>query len=462
MASKELIAAIEIGSSAVHGTVGYRLPDGKLEVMKCVSEPSGEFIKNGVVRNIDKTAQCLTNIVNRLEGQLKNTTIERVYVGICGYTVHSVSNKVERMFDDEMRLTADIIDAMEEENCQSATSDRVVVKSIPQEYFADGVQISDPVGCNCRQLIGHYLNLEARYSAMENLRAAFEMAKVETADECIIPLSLSDVVLTAVDRNLGCALVDIGAGTTTVSVYKGDCLRFMAVIPLGDRLIVSDIVSLGIAADEAEEIYLRYGLSIKSDDASIYTTHSGNEVALRDIGFAIRARFHEMIENVEHQIRKAGFSGENLKSGFVFTGGTMMVPEAQNYVNRQPFFERVRLATSPSDVIWSKDEAPILSKQITLASLLNACTEPCCVQEEPQEIDYSQGNLTTGLLFDDYGESAQVERDRRKAAKLQEAAERRQKEKEERNRQQEKKVGRLSLFERLTKMVSDQLFDNDE
>lgn len=456
MATKDLIAVIEIGSSAVIGAVGYRRPDGKLEVKACASEPSGEFIKNGVVRNIDKTAQCLTNIVNRLYGQLRTASIDQVYVGFCGYNVHSIGNKVERGFVDETRVTKDIVDEMAEENLLAVSQDRVVVKSLPQEYYADGILTPDPVGCNCRTLSGQYLNLEARYSTMENLRAAFEAAKVLTADEFITPLLLAGAAVPDTDRSLGCALVDIGAGTTTVSVYKGDRLRSLSVIPLGDRLIVSDLVTLGIAADEAEEIRRKYGLSIKTDDDSTYTTHSGNRVPLREIGFAIRARFQEIIVNVEHQVRQAGFDNESLKSGFIFTGGAMMMPEAEAYVRRQAFFEKMRLTQLPSDIVWEADEKPIPSKQLSLMALLDAGTDPCCVPEEQPEIDYDQGTFVTGSLFDDEGNSAQEERDRQEKERREEAQRKREEERQrrERERAEKKKNG---VFARMKKYLTDEL-----
>lgn len=460
MTTKDLIAVIEIGSSAVIGAVGYRRPDGMLEVTACASEPSGEFIKNGVVRNIDKTAQCLTNIVNRLEGQLRTVSIEQVYVGLCGYTVHSVKGKVERGFTEGTHITADIVDDMADENLMSVSADRVVVKSIPQEYYGDGILLPDPVGCNCCHLSGHYLNLEARYSTMENLRTAFENAKVLTADEYITPLLIGDACVSATDRSLGCALVDIGASTTTVLVYKGGHLRFLAVIPLGDRLIVSDLVTLGMAAEEAEEIRLNYGLSIKTDDDSTYVTRSAGKVALREIGFAIRARFFEIIANVEYQICQAGFTDEHLKSGFIFTGGAMMMPDAEAYIRRQAFFEKMRLTRLPSDISWEAEEKPIPSKQMSLAALLAAGTEPCCVQEEQPEIDYHQGSFTTGILFDDEGNSAQEERDRQEKEKREQNRLRREREREERERErQAKKAKKRSLFDRLTVYLKNELLD---
>ena len=88
MVPKDFIVAIELGSSKMTGIAGKKNLDGSIQVLACVKEDSSSFIRKGVVYNIDKTAQCLTNIVSRLEKQLK-TTITQVYVGVGGQSSYN-------------------------------------------------------------------------------------------------------------------------------------------------------------------------------------------------------------------------------------------------------------------------------------------------------------------------------------------------------------------------------------
>ena len=74
---KDFIVAIELGSSKMTGIAGKKNLDGSIQVLACIKEDSSSCIRKGVVYNIDKTAQCLTNIINKMEGQLK-TTITQV------------------------------------------------------------------------------------------------------------------------------------------------------------------------------------------------------------------------------------------------------------------------------------------------------------------------------------------------------------------------------------------------
>ena len=84
MVTNDLIVAIELGSSKIAGAVGRKCADGGLQVLAYASEPVSGFVRRGVVYNIDQTAQCLSNLINCLEPELNNITIDQVYVGVGG------------------------------------------------------------------------------------------------------------------------------------------------------------------------------------------------------------------------------------------------------------------------------------------------------------------------------------------------------------------------------------------
>ena len=121
MVTNDLIVAIELGSSKVAGAVGRKRSDGSLQVLAYADEPVSGFVRRGVVYNIDQTAQCLSNLINRLEPELGNYTIEQVYVGVGGYTLHSERNTVVRTFEEETRVSEAMVDEMEEENSNPKT-----------------------------------------------------------------------------------------------------------------------------------------------------------------------------------------------------------------------------------------------------------------------------------------------------------------------------------------------------
>ena len=108
MAAKEFIVAIELGSSKMTGIAGQKNLDGSIQVLAVVKENSSAFIRKGVVYNIDKTAQCLTSIVRKLETQLK-TEIRQVYVGVGGQSIRSVKNVIAKDLPNESIITQDMV-----------------------------------------------------------------------------------------------------------------------------------------------------------------------------------------------------------------------------------------------------------------------------------------------------------------------------------------------------------------
>ena len=86
MAAKEFIVAIELGSSKMTGIAGKKNVDGSISVLAVVKEDSSSFIRKGIIFNIDKTVQCISNIVKKLSNNLK-TEISQVYVGVGGQSI---------------------------------------------------------------------------------------------------------------------------------------------------------------------------------------------------------------------------------------------------------------------------------------------------------------------------------------------------------------------------------------
>jgi cell division protein FtsA len=262
MATNDMIVAVELGSSKISGAVGRKRADGSLQVLAYASEPVAGFVRRGVVYNIDQTAQCLSNLINRLEPELGNYTIDQLYVGVGGYTLHSQRNTVARSFEEETRVTDTLVDEMEEENAGKQYPGYGMMLMVSQEYKIGNNLLNDPVGVNCTTIEGNYLNILTRTSVMHNMAKSFEIAKINIAHTAIPPLVAANVLLTDCERRQGCALLDFGAETTTTSVFKRGNLRFLTVIPIGSQTITRDLCSLQLDEEEAERLKREYGLHL--------------------------------------------------------------------------------------------------------------------------------------------------------------------------------------------------------
>ena len=155
------------------------------------------------------------------------------------------------------------------------------------------------MGVAGKRITGNFLNIVARASLKKNLEHSFEQAKVEIADLLIAPIALANAVLTESEMRSGCALVDFGADTTTVSVYKNNILRFLSVLPLGGNNITRDITALQMEEAEAEQLKLKYGDMLyeeeETETPAVCTLEDGRSIELNVLNDIIDARAEEIL-----------------------------------------------------------------------------------------------------------------------------------------------------------------------
>ena len=354
---KEFIVAIELGSSKVTGIAGQKKPDGSISVQALVREDSSSFIRKGVVYNIDKTAQCLQNIVKKLEAQLK-TRIVQVFVGVGGQSLHSVRNTIGRDLAPDSIITQEMVVELMDANWNLDYPEQKILDVAEQEYKVDNHLQMDPVGIRAARLEGNFLNILVRKSFFQNLNSCFEQAGIKVAEMYLAPLALANAVLTETEKRSGCALVDIGADTTTVSVFWKNVLRHLAVIPLGSNNITKDIASLQMEESEAEQMKLKH--------ASAYTENSEIDPNLKlsiDLERAVdsqkfieivEGRVMEIIENVRYQIPDEYY--DKMLGGIIVTGGGSNMKNIDRAITNSTRIDKVRVAKFVSTTINTSNE----------------------------------------------------------------------------------------------------------
>ena len=342
---RDFIVAIELGSSKMTGIAGKKNLDGSIQVLACVKEDSSAFIRKGVVYNIDKTAQCLTNIVSRLEKQLK-TTITQVYVGVGGQSIRSIRNIISKDLPSDTQVTQDMVIELMDENRNLIYPDQEILDAAVQEYKVDSQYQLDPVGIQCSHIEGIFLNILQRKAFYKNLNKCFETAGINVAEMFLAPLALADSVLTEAERRSGCALVDMGADTTTVSVYSKNILRHLAVIPLGSNNITKDIASLQMEESDAEKMKLKYA-SAYTDNNDIdnnmkYAIDPERQVETRKFIEIVEGRLEEIIANVWCQIPEEYC--DKLLGGLILTGGGSNMKDIERAFQNYTHIDKIRIA----------------------------------------------------------------------------------------------------------------------
>ena len=356
MAAKDFIVAIELGSSKVTGIAGRKNLDGSINVLAVVKEESSSFIRKGVVYNIDKTALCISNIIKKLTNQLK-TDITQVYVGVGGQSIRSVRNVIAKELPPATKVTQEMIIDLMDANSAMKYPEQEILDVAQQEYKVDSQYQTDPVGIQCSHIEGNFLNILQRNTFYKNLNKCFETINVNVAEMYISPIALADSVLTEAEKRSGCALVDLGADTTTVSVYSKNILRHLAVIPLGSNNITKDIASLQMEEADAEKMKLKYA-SAYTENADIdndlqLPIDSDRSVDLRKFVEIVESRLEEIVANVWYQV-PAEYS-DKLLGGIILTGGGSNLKNIDKAFTNHTHIDKIRIAKFVNHTITSSN-----------------------------------------------------------------------------------------------------------
>ncbi len=388
----EFTVAIELGSSKITGIAGRKNTDGSISILAIAQENGETCIRNGVVRNIEKTIQALSNIIKKLEATLK-THIAHVYVGLGGQSIMGVKNTNVRELSTESEVTQDMINELMDANRSMQYPDKQILDAVTLEYKVDNqYQAEPPVGVPCKRLEGNFLNILCRKEFYRRLKKCFDQANISILDMYISPLALADSVLTDAEKRGGCALVDLGADTTTVSIFHRNILRKLSVIPLGSANITKDIASLQIEEGDAERMKLKYASAFTDgndiDTTKSYAIESDRYMEMSKFVEIVEARTREIIENVKSLIPDE--YSEKLLGGIILTGGGCNMNNIERAFRLYTHTEKIRTVKFVNDTIKSTN--PLVNAKdgrlCTVLAILAKGDQNCA------------GNDITSNLFD--------------------------------------------------------------
>lgn len=483
MATTEFIAAIELGSSKITGVAGRKNSDGSMQVLAYAQEDSSTFIRKGVIFNLDKTAQSLTSIINRLEGELKNS-IAKVYVGIGGQSLRTVRNVVSRDLEEEAIISEELVSAIGDENIAIPVVDMDILDVAPQEYKVGNNLQANPVGLVGSHIEGRFLNIVARASVRKNLEHCFQQAKIDIADQLIAPLVTANAVLTESERRSGCALIDFGADTTTISVYKNNILRFLTVLPLGGNSITRDITTLQMEEEEAERLKKAYGDALYEEDpeqeeeATCKLEDDNRIIKVADLNNIIEARAEEIVANVWNQIQLSGY--EDKTAGRTYPDRRSRQPEelgrnlAQTQQDRKDTDGETSTQYGPCPQQYTKKDG----SQNTLFGLLFEGNQNCCLTETapqaaapvpPVSKPEPEVHRTADIFEDDQELKEQArlarlkkEEEEREAKLAAKEAEKLRKQKEKEEKERRKREAGPSWIQRKIDSLTKEIFSDDD
>lgn len=332
MNNGEVLVSLDIGTSEIKVIIGEVLKDS-LNIIG-VGTAQSKGMRKGAIVDIDETVLSIKAAVEQAE-HMVGMNIEHVIVAVNGNQVqlHPCHGVVAVQDDSREIDDEDITRAIDGAQVMSIPPEREIIDVIPKQFIVDGLdEITDPRG-----MIGVRLEVEGTIitcskTVLHNILKCVEKAGLQIADICLQPIAAGTIGLSKDERNLGVALIDIGAGCTTVSIYENDHLNATSVIPLGGDNITKDIsIGLRTTTEEAEEIKKEYGhayypnaMEEETFEATIIGSNQKEVYNQLEISDMIEARLEELLRLIEKEIERMGF--HDIRGGYVLTGGTAKMP----------------------------------------------------------------------------------------------------------------------------------------
>lgn len=333
---ERVVAGLDIGSARTTAIIAEVTGDGRrhpgIKVLG-VGQSRTTGLRRGVVADIEETTQSIRKAVTDAE-QMAGAKVDACYVGIAGEHVQAMISKgIVAVSGDEI-TKGDVERANAVARAQAIPPERELLHAIPQEYSVDRNEgIRDPVGMVGTRLETEMYLVTIGSSPALNLRKAVERAGYRPLQLVLEPLASALAVLTEDEKELGVALIEMGAGTTDIAVFHEAKIRHLGTVPFGGNNVTSDIVhGLGVTQADAERLKERYGCAYEPlvDPSEVITLPStvaqGDRQIPRELlAHIIHQRTDEIYDLVLRDIESAGYAGR-LSAGIVLTGGAAALP----------------------------------------------------------------------------------------------------------------------------------------
>ena len=328
---KDLVVGLDIGTAKVMVVVAEVMPGGELKLAGFGVAPSSG-LKRGVVVNIDATVQSIQQALREAE-LMADCKITRVYTGITGSHIRGLNSSGMVAVKDKEVTPADVARVVETAKAINISTDQRLLLVEPQEFVIDGQDVREPIGMNGLRLEAKVHIVTGAQSAAENILKCVRRCGLDVEQLMLNPLASSLSVLTDDERELGVAVVDIGAGTTDVAIFTNGAIRHTAVIPIAGDLITSDIaMALRTPTKDAEEIKVEAGFAkqlLTDAESQVEVPGLGDRgprmLSRQALAGVIEPRVEEIFSLVQQVIRESGYE-EVLSSGIVLTGGSAVMP----------------------------------------------------------------------------------------------------------------------------------------
>ena len=351
-----LIAGLDIGTTKTCAVIGEIMGDPRRPGLMIlgVGQTRTGGLRGDTVTNIEEMTESVRTSLKEAE-LMAGVTVDRVYAGIGGDHVRATSSMgVVAVSEDD--ITADDVDRVHVvARAVALPPDREMLHAIPQEYRVDRQRgIKDPLGMAGVRLEAELFLVTCAITASANIRKAVNRAGYRVQELVLEPLAGARAVLTEDEKEVGVAMVEIGASTTDLAVYYEGKVQHVAILPFGGNTLTADLVrGLSVPYAEAQKAKEHYGTAFAQlvdprETVEMPGPSPGQRraVARELIAHIVEQRLDEMFSLVQGELQDHALL-DKLGAGVVLTGGTVAIPGILE-LSQQIFASPVRLGV-PSE-----------------------------------------------------------------------------------------------------------------
>ena len=317
MEKNQYIVALEIGSSKIVGAIAEKTSAGYLSVKHLQEERHLNSVRYGIVQNVENIKSSINRILKNLEGMVDGR-ITQVYMGVSGRSLHSIVSEVNRSVGSTEPITKELIDRIIHEATSTPIRNHDTIDIVPRTFYVDKVETINPVGQFGSSIKIRVNLIVAKPSLKLNLNRLMTFG-IPVKDYIVTPLAVAEQILSESDRELGCMLVDMGAETTTVAIYRNKALIYLNTLPLGGRNLTRDVMTgLNVLEETAENVKKNINNPLDPNNVSNVVIEGLNAPEAANY---ISARTGAIIANINQQLANAGVSSDQIQSIVLIGGG---------------------------------------------------------------------------------------------------------------------------------------------
>lgn len=399
MTDKNIIIVLEIGSSALRAAAA-EVKDNSVSVIDAVTEPLDQCVRIGRILNVEDVTNAARRSLDALEAcsALEKRKIQAAYIAVGGRSLEASYAEASLAFQDENEISQKVLDSLTDEACKSIPDNREILDILPRKFMVNGMDTKRPRGNLAKNVTAQYSIIHCNLRNLRNIETVINERLCLDSKYITRPLAEAEMALSEREIKGGCMLVDFGAETTTVSIYKDGVLQYLATVPLGSEAITCDLASVLSVTDEQAR-------DIKERMADV-TAENQENARINIINETVRGRAMQIIANILKQIEFAGFENKDLAGGIVVTGGGSLL---RHFV--QCLEKYARMPVRPAEVsgVQASDNTLVSSAYFPLmASIAEAARcarllDPLECLQEPVVTLTTDTDVNTGFAVEGNG-----------------------------------------------------------